>query len=130
MAHGLCAVCHADRWAKKNPEKVKAFQKRYQRRLVTDPEKRAMNLARKRKYQLQFKQRVIDKLGGCCARCGTKDIRVLQIDHINGYEGGRRENSLRLDILADRVPLDNFQVLCANDHMIKTHYDNMEVIDA
>lgn len=41
----------------------------------------------RRRYELRYK--AIQKLGGKCINCGTTDIRVLQLNHING--GGKKE---------------------------------------
>src|SRR6478735_3027983 len=40
-------------------------------------------------YDVQLRQRVVNKLGGKCLHCGFSDIRALQIDHVNG--GGNQE---------------------------------------
>lgn len=65
----------------------------------------------------------ITKLGSHCAHCGyDKDVRALQIDHVNG--GGRKEiraiaNSERYykKVLSDTT--GSYQVLCANCNQIK-----------
>ena len=65
---------------------------------------------------------------GRCARCGQDDIRVLELDHVNGNGNGDR--IARTGGCRGGVPFyralkaagwpDGFQVLCANCHRIKT----------
>jgi len=77
----------------------------------------------------KMRDEIYKGLGNQCARCGNSDRAVLQVDHIHG--GGGKE---RLDlgvtksyrILRDRLRKrdhtvrDEFQILCANCHNIKT----------
>lgn len=51
---------------------------------------------------------VINKLGGKCARCGNTDLRVLEVNHING--GGREE-------LRHIHPVDFYQSIANNTRM-------------
>lgn len=83
---------------------------------------RQKGLNRRVGYNLHKK--CISFLGGKCKRCGIDDIRVLQIDHING--GGKNEivkvfgRSWRRyyrHVLADKS--GKYQVLCANCNWIK-----------
>ena len=74
--------------------------------------------------------RVILKLGDECTKCGFRDRRALQIDHIDGSgyrlnkryrnvfgrSGGSSQKIYR-DILNGNV--NNFQLLCANCNWIK-----------
>lgn len=62
-----------------------------------------------------------------CARCGFKDLRALQIDHING--GGKREITRFRDLqqyysFLNKMELEElrkkYQILCANCNWIKT----------
>jgi hypothetical protein len=60
-------------------------------------------------------------LGGRCAKCGNNDLRVLQIDHVNG--DGRQEyltlgGSYRIAGRVLEHPTD-YQALCANCNWIK-----------
>lgn len=87
-----------------------------------------------RKYlhdrSLRLRRLLIDAFGGECSRCGFKDIRALQIDHVNG--GGakeRREQSSRSsshNLKYVNIRIDSFlkgenkyQLLCANCNWIK-----------
>jgi hypothetical protein len=76
----------------------------------------AKHLCNNRAYDRGLKQRKIDSLGGKCVVCGITDIRMLQIDHVNG-DGARRVTSFA----ELRASPDRFQVLCANHHMLKTY---------
>ena len=69
-----------------------------------------------------LKEKIFDKLGHVCCKCGFADKRALQIDHRNG--GGNQEHKkvknhesfLNL-VLRD---VDNrYQILCANCNWIK-----------
>lgn len=71
----------------------------------------------------------IELLGSKCVRCGEQDVRVLQINHRrnngNHHQGkDRGANSgpqLARKIVARTVSLDDFELLCANCHMIVTY---------
>ena len=67
-------------------------------------------------------------LGGKCVRCGFKDTRALQIDHVNCDGAVHRlrkisNSSFERDVRANRRA---FQVLCANCNWIK-RVENGEV---
>jgi len=75
---------------------------------------------RHREQNLHSRIQALVFLGGKCEHCGNRDMRVLQIDHING--NGTREN-LRIHArgVVRRVleyPTE-YQVLCANCNWIK-----------
>jgi|GEM_PF-2401918 len=84
----------------------------------------------------KIRMKLIEALGGKCARCGFSDWRALQIDHING--GGTQERKKYVpngkgfsykyynDILK-RVEAGSkdYQLLCANCNQIKK-YENKE----
>lgn len=80
---------------------------------------------REAKRKLRIK--VINTYGGKCKRCGFKDFRALQIDHING--GGTKERKtksiiqLLYEIVRKNYPKD-YQVLCANCNCIKRFENN------
>ena len=71
---------------------------------------------------------VVQKLGGACSVCGNSDMRVLDIDHIDGtgYKVNRLGSSHKIPWL--RAILDgtatNAQLLCANCHRIKSYEAN------
>jgi hypothetical protein len=76
----------------------------------------------------QIRDEIMFLLGGKCVRCGITDYRVLQIDHVhnNGKEE-RKSNSDRklLKIILNKIKNGSvdYQLLCANDHVIKTIYE-------
>lgn len=70
-----------------------------------------------------YRRAAIQALGGTCSRCGETDLVVLQIDHVNGGgKNDRRRNGSTaiLRTIAQGERHDEFQVLCANDHLRKT----------
>ena len=79
-------------------------------------------------YDHNLRTSVLRLLGGECKRCGMTDVRVLQIDHINGngykerieqnYDGGNTHYYYK-HIL--EVNGDGYQLLCANCNWIKRY---------
>ena len=76
----------------------------------------------------------IAQLGNKCARCGFRDARALQIDHVNG--GGNKERrdkriwSVAVLALEDKASGGHrYQLLCANCNWIK-RYEQDEVRNA
>ena len=84
----------------------------------------------KSKYDIRM--RLINLLGGECVRCGFRDVKALQFDHING--GGSKIRSIGgghytiwRNYLKDPVKANlEIQILCANCNWIK-RYDKKEV---
>jgi hypothetical protein len=81
---------------------------------------------RHRRHALEVRLAALEILGGKCIVCGTTDVRVLDIDHKHG--GGTKERKLGIHhrmlermIIAGKVDLDHYQILCANDHRVKTY---------
>lgn len=109
-------------WRKNNLDKYRLYQAKW----------RSKNRLKFNKYQVKYRKNLrlslIALLGGKCNRCGFSDIRVLQVDHING--GGRQEFiKVRTSGGAyDRYILNEiingstkYQLLCANCNWIKRH---------
>ena len=101
-------------WLRKNPEKARTFWR-----------------AKRKRVLVRIKQRLFDLLGDKCARCGLDDKRVLQVDHINGYQGKRESYKrsgtyLYRHIISGRLPKEDYQILCANCNWIKK-FENKEV---
>lgn len=76
----------------------------------------------RRKLMRELRQKIIEKLGNKCIRCGFSDVRTLEIDHVHG--GGSKERKEIHDckkyydkVLADMN--ENYQLLCANCNSIK-----------
>lgn len=78
-----------------------------------------------KEYSKRLRSAAIDTLGGKCVSCGVEDIRVLQIDHING--GGSLERKSReyvgnfyKNVIRSFLNKENkYQILCANCNWIK-----------
>lgn len=89
-------------------------------------------------YKIYYKKRyaglrdmVIATLGGKCVKCGFKDVRALQIDHVNG--GGykafntksfSRETYWRSVLVSYSSNKGEYQLLCANCNWIKRYENN------
>lgn len=80
-------------------------------------------LSYKRDWRRGLKEKIFDKHGRVCKHCGVKDIRVLQIDHVNGDGYKERTASKNnwgeylIHILKDET--NSYQILCANCNWIK-----------
>ncbi len=101
-------------WRHKNLEKARVLSRASQKRAL-----------------VRIKQRLFDFLGDRCARCGFRDKRALQVDHVNGYQGKRESHKrsgtyLYRQIILGNLPKEDFQILCANCNWIKK-VENKEV---
>ena len=81
---------------------------------------------RKQRNRDKWRDLAITALGSRCQRCGIKDKRILEIDHVFG--NGRNElKSLfkndyvqfRRDVV-ERSDSGHYQLLCCNCHRLKT----------
>lgn len=80
------------------------------------------NNVHRRKYVNAVRLKIINLLGGKCVGCGyKKDVRALQIDHINSdgkidriYTGGSYYHNIMNKLKSGR-----YQILCANCNAIK-----------
>lgn len=81
---------------------------------------------RPKRYNLKKRLELIKKFGGRCKKCGIDDIRVLQVDHINGngeIERKKFNSKTRYKmIMADDG--SKYQLLCANCNIIKAWENN------
>ena len=80
------------------------------------------NKKKKREYYVKTRKKVIEILGGKCARCGIDDWRVLQINHLNGggtkeFRNGHPEKIYRAIINGDRAT-DDLELRCANCNIL------------
>jgi len=94
------------KWAKKNRQKVNLYQK---------------NVYKNKRLE------VIKLLGGKCKKCGYKDWRALQVDHVNG--GGVKElkkisRPTYYSQILNSAETGKFQLLCANCNWIKKYENN------
>jgi hypothetical protein len=112
--------------AYKNAEDKKAYNDAYRKR------NRQILRDKGKVYRRELKQKVLERYGTFCQICGYKDIRALQIDHINnnGAEerrslGGQNVSGWRFYqyLVTNGLP-DGYQTLCANCNMIKQLGDN------
>ena len=69
---------------------------------------------------------VIGAYGNQCACCGEKEIEFLQVDHVNNDGAVHRKqlktaggSQIYRDIIRRNFP-DDFQLLCANCHLVKS----------
>lgn len=66
---------------------------------------------------------VMKILGNKCSKCGFKDFRALQIDHVNGdgaSDGNTRGSTFCLRVIESvRIGEKRYQILCANCNWIK-----------
>ena len=75
-----------------------------------------------RKQYAQIKLEIFAALGNKCIECGNEDLRVLQVDHVDGGGHAHRKasgSSIKywMSVMKDLSP---YQLLCANCHAIKT----------
>lgn len=62
------------------------------------------------------RRKLLETLGGCCKKCGIDDFRVLQINHINGYNGVYRAwDYTRRFVEKD---FDGIEITCANCNIL------------
>ena len=83
-------------------------------------------------YHQILREKIFNILGHECVKCGIKDKRVLQFDHING--GGTREIEVIFKHNTDRklkhyinnpeLAKNTLQVLCANCNWVKRYESN------
>lgn len=128
-----CKTCNSE-YAKahkaKDPAKWKTYErKRRQDKMTSDPVgTRKVHADYMRIRMREMRQRVIAHLGSECCRCGFKDWRALQVDHVNGggvaeRKSARSSYALWRLVLADKT--GKYQLLCANCNWIK-RYENGE----
>jgi len=96
---------------------------------------RKCDLKFKRKFGVGRKQyariSLIGMLGGECSTCGFRDVRALQLDHIDGSGAADRRRFKNIGVTYYHYYLKNIeeahqklQVLCANCNWIKRDINN------
>ena len=131
------------KWRAENKEKFQESQRAYairnkeklaaraKQRLENNPvyaEKRrkAQRECSRRRFR-QIRAKIYELLGGAkCNCCGTEDVRVLCVHHVNGGGNAEREGitkSAYAKKLLEQAEVNpsEFEVLCLNCHAIK-HY--------
>lgn len=100
----------------------------HKRKYVQTEQGRINEKDKKMKLRASSRKQILDFLGGKCKRCGITDIRVLQIDHVNG-NGYKEKKQLGLSSgnthsyyrhIRD-VNGVGYQILCANCNWIKRY---------
>lgn len=94
------------------------------RKEYADKNRKTIN-EKKRVYANKWKTEAMTVLGNACCVCGIDDLRVLEIDHIDGGGNQHRKRRSRESIwreIAIGETTSKFQLLCANCHRIKTFY--------
>ena len=72
-------------------------------------------------YQLKIRQEQLALFGSKCGRCGFDDVRALEIDHVVSVGAAKvRVVWTRKFVNYLRDHMEDFQLLCANCHAIKT----------
>lgn len=123
-------------WCRKNPEKVREYQRKYRashpekdrerhreysRRLrLTNPEKlRIKSLKGRRKARLEVLTHYSNGEMKC-ACCGENEVKFLTLDHINGRSDGQRAAGTALVQWIRKMKYPSgFQVLCFNCNCAK-----------
>lgn len=75
------------------------------------------------KYNLEVRTNVITLLGSKCSNCGETDVRILEVNHIDG--GGREDRrgyknyqAFYAAILSKKKNVGNLDLLCANCNVL------------
>jgi hypothetical protein len=98
------------RWRERNPKFGKTYyennKERHQKRMI--------------EYLWKFKAEAINKLGGKCVICGITDLRVLDINHLNGRgdDKGKFGMDMYSIILDGSRALDDLDVRCCNHNRL------------
>ena len=111
-------------WRQLHPEKVKESQRKYLKKHGKELNKRWREY--KRLKNLELRHRIIELLGGKCAKCGIDDVRVLQIDHVNGSGNAERGRMCpysyyKCVLKSIEANEHKYQLLCANCNWIKRY---------
>lgn len=117
----VCKACNlslGNDWRKKNPDRSRAYAKKYYRQ---NP---GYSLNWCRQNRKKIRAEMLLSYGGKCNQCGTDNPIVLDIDHVNNDGAVDRKNGLwgwRLYrwLRKNGYPKDRFQLLCRNCNWIK-----------
>lgn len=92
------------RWAQRNKERRKEY-KRFKYLNGTVP------------WRIKQRELILTAYGRKCARCGNDDIRVLDLDHVNGDGAAHRKKVSSWKVYGEVISTgfpDNFRLLCKN----------------
>ncbi|MDD3412375.1 MAG: hypothetical protein PHY47_00055 [Lachnospiraceae bacterium] len=85
----------------------------------------SMTYEAKKEFYKNKRLEVINALGDKCCRCNFDDLRVLQIDHINGGGSQERKTKSGTSYLYHVLKnLSKYQLLCANCNWIKRYEED------
>lgn len=75
---------------------------------------------------VELRLAAIFKMGSACSRCGFDDPRALEMDHIEPLNktGGKRQATAQVYLGILNGNEQNFQLLCANCHAIKSYEED------
>ena len=79
-----------------------------------------------RLYFRELRRQAVAKLGDKCKHCGITDLRLLQIDHVDGGGGKELKKIGVYGIYCKILKGDTkgYQLLCANCNWLKRHEEN------
>ena len=113
-------------WEELNSDRIDAYQAKYRekhgdairarnRKRAQRPDVQAYDKSRSKARREKHKQVLVERLGGCCAHCGTTEN--LEFDH---KHPGEKEYSVTARIMCNLESLypetDKCQLLCASCH--------------
>lgn len=125
---GRCKSCHdklVKDWDSRHPGNAAERESRWRERnpiyrLEYYARNKDAHAERSRLLLYKYKSQVINKLGGKCVNCGIDDIRVLQINHLDGDGGEERLYGMNMYkvILDGSRDTDDLDIRCANCNII------------
>lgn len=111
----------------KHKTRIRTYQREYYKKNPEFARKKAVS---REEYRLKCKLDTYKVLGNKCKICGFKDIRALQIDHINSdgkndrVSGGYRYQFYKRVLASVQAKEKRYQLLCANCNWIKRYTHN------
>lgn len=130
----ICDPCRKEyhrSYYRANKDRMNAAGKVWLQAKLKDPEWKAKERERGRKYWQEAKRQAMQAYGNKCACCGESDLRFLSIDHVNNDGAAHRRELLGPDrkkrgagsaiynwLRKNDYP-EGFQVLCFNCNMGK-----------
>lgn len=124
---GLCKKCYLAQWKRSPRGKAVIALNRLKHATEWNATRRAERAANPgthsenvKAYHRRLRTLVVEGLGGRCACCGEREIKFLQLDHING--GGNKHYkkfagswaAVYRAVRDTGFPRDQYRLLCAN----------------